>query len=414
MKAPGAGGARDPGLGGARRGGGWTVRRSPWPSRRSGSSRRLASPSPWPATTAPAPAISVASRQRRPAQAPPAEAGHGRVRGWGPHRAGQRVRRRGDEDHLPRRPLVLNGNKMFITQGTMGQVFVVLALTEPGKRQKGITAFVVEKGMPGFSQRAIHGKLGMRSSDTGELILEHVEVPGLPAPRRAGHGLHQHPADPRPRAHHHRHFSTGLARALSRNQPGTRGAARLRQAHRGLRGHPLDAGRHADRPAGRAPPRAPGSGAGRSGAPVRARAWPSCSVGAGDRYLACNKAVQIHRQVAGYTREFLRSDTYVTPALRRRSARAPARCSARSSPASCSRPETPGCRWKPKRWRSRAHGSGGRAAGLGGGAPLQRSVVNPLTRRPVPAVTLALAEELLIPVDPPGSWWGLPLPPWTR
>ena len=72
---------------------------------------------------------------------------------------------------------VLNGNKMFITQGTLGQVFVVLALTEPGKRQKGITAFIVEKGMPGFSQRAIHGKLGMRSSDTGELILEHVEVP---------------------------------------------------------------------------------------------------------------------------------------------------------------------------------------------------------------------------------------------
>ena len=72
---------------------------------------------------------------------------------------------------------VLNGNKMFITQGTVGQVFVVLALTEPGRRQKGITAFIVEKGTPGFSQRAIHGKLGMRSSDTGELILENVELP---------------------------------------------------------------------------------------------------------------------------------------------------------------------------------------------------------------------------------------------
>ena len=71
---------------------------------------------------------------------------------------------------------VLNGSKMFITQGTVGQVFVVLALTEPDKRQKGITAFVVERGTPGFSQRAIHGKLGMRSSDTGELILENVEL----------------------------------------------------------------------------------------------------------------------------------------------------------------------------------------------------------------------------------------------
>jgi alkylation response protein AidB-like acyl-CoA dehydrogenase len=72
---------------------------------------------------------------------------------------------------------VLNGTKMFITQGTVGQVFVVLALTEPDRRQKGITAFIVEKGTAGFSQRAIHGKLGMRSSDTGELILENVELP---------------------------------------------------------------------------------------------------------------------------------------------------------------------------------------------------------------------------------------------
>jgi alkylation response protein AidB-like acyl-CoA dehydrogenase len=72
---------------------------------------------------------------------------------------------------------VLNGSKMFITQGTVGHVFVVLALTEPEKRQKGVTGFILERGMPGFSQRAIHGKLGMRSSDTGELIMENVEVP---------------------------------------------------------------------------------------------------------------------------------------------------------------------------------------------------------------------------------------------
>ena len=72
---------------------------------------------------------------------------------------------------------VLNGTKMFITQGTVGHVFVVLALTEPAKRQRGITAFILEKGLPGFSQRSIHGKLGMRSSDTAELILENVVVP---------------------------------------------------------------------------------------------------------------------------------------------------------------------------------------------------------------------------------------------
>jgi alkylation response protein AidB-like acyl-CoA dehydrogenase len=72
---------------------------------------------------------------------------------------------------------VLNGAKMFITQGTVGDVFVVLAVTSPEKKQKGITAFLLEKGMPGFSQRPIHGKLGMRSSDTAELVMEAVEVP---------------------------------------------------------------------------------------------------------------------------------------------------------------------------------------------------------------------------------------------
>ncbi len=72
---------------------------------------------------------------------------------------------------------VLNGNKMFITQGTVAQVFIVLALTAPELRQKGVSAFLVEKGTPGFTQRPIHGKLGMRSSDTAELIFENAVVP---------------------------------------------------------------------------------------------------------------------------------------------------------------------------------------------------------------------------------------------
>jgi alkylation response protein AidB-like acyl-CoA dehydrogenase len=72
---------------------------------------------------------------------------------------------------------VLNGTKMFITQGTLAQVFVVLAVTAPDQRQKGISAFLVEKGASGFTQRPIHGKLGMRSSDTAELIFENVVLP---------------------------------------------------------------------------------------------------------------------------------------------------------------------------------------------------------------------------------------------
>jgi alkylation response protein AidB-like acyl-CoA dehydrogenase len=84
---------------------------------------------------------------------------------------------------------VLNGAKMFITQGTVGDVFVVLALTSPERKQKGITAFLLEKGMPGFSQRPIHGKLGMRSSDTAELIMEDVEVPDSHRVGEVDHGF---------------------------------------------------------------------------------------------------------------------------------------------------------------------------------------------------------------------------------
>ena len=84
---------------------------------------------------------------------------------------------------------ILNGAKMFITQGTVGHAFVVLALTSPEKRQKGITAFILEKEMAGFSQRPIHGKLGMRSSDTAELILENVEVPDSQRLGEVDHGF---------------------------------------------------------------------------------------------------------------------------------------------------------------------------------------------------------------------------------
>jgi alkylation response protein AidB-like acyl-CoA dehydrogenase len=84
---------------------------------------------------------------------------------------------------------VLNGSKMFITQGTVGDVFVILALTSPEKRQKGITAFVLEKSAKGFSQRPIHGKLGMRSSDTAELHLDNVVVPDSARLGEVDHGF---------------------------------------------------------------------------------------------------------------------------------------------------------------------------------------------------------------------------------
>jgi len=72
---------------------------------------------------------------------------------------------------------VLNGNKTFITQGTVGETFVILASTDKSLRAHGISAFVVEKGTPGFSHGPKMEKLGIRSSDTAELILENVRIP---------------------------------------------------------------------------------------------------------------------------------------------------------------------------------------------------------------------------------------------
>jgi alkylation response protein AidB-like acyl-CoA dehydrogenase len=71
---------------------------------------------------------------------------------------------------------VLSGSKVFITQGSVGQVFVVLASTSPQLRQKGLTAFIVERGTPGFRTGRRIEKMGLHASDTSELILEEVHL----------------------------------------------------------------------------------------------------------------------------------------------------------------------------------------------------------------------------------------------
>ncbi|PYE35423.1 isovaleryl-CoA dehydrogenase [Idiomarina fontislapidosi] len=72
---------------------------------------------------------------------------------------------------------VLNGNKMWITNGPDADVFVIYAKTDAEKASRGITAFIVEKNTPGFSQAQKLDKLGMRGSNTCELVFEDVEVP---------------------------------------------------------------------------------------------------------------------------------------------------------------------------------------------------------------------------------------------
>jgi isovaleryl-CoA dehydrogenase len=72
---------------------------------------------------------------------------------------------------------VLNGSKFWITNGPIAETIVVYAKTDPNAGARGITAFVIEKGMKGFSTAQKLDKLGMRGSDTGELIFEDCEVP---------------------------------------------------------------------------------------------------------------------------------------------------------------------------------------------------------------------------------------------
>jgi isovaleryl-CoA dehydrogenase len=72
---------------------------------------------------------------------------------------------------------VLNGSKMWITNGPVADTFVIYAKTDPTAGARGITAFLVERGFPGFSSAQKLDKLGMRGSDTGELVLDDCEVP---------------------------------------------------------------------------------------------------------------------------------------------------------------------------------------------------------------------------------------------
>ena len=71
---------------------------------------------------------------------------------------------------------VLNGSKMWITNGPDADVLVVYAKTAPELGGRGVTAFLIEKGMPGFSVAQKLDKLGMRGSSTGELLFQNVEV----------------------------------------------------------------------------------------------------------------------------------------------------------------------------------------------------------------------------------------------
>ena len=93
-----------------------------------------------------------------------------------------RAERRGDA-------YILTGHKYWITNGPDAGTLVVYAKTDPAAGSKGITAFLVEKTMPGFSTSPHFDKLGMRGSNTAELIFDHVEVPAANVLGAEGRGV---------------------------------------------------------------------------------------------------------------------------------------------------------------------------------------------------------------------------------
>ncbi len=84
---------------------------------------------------------------------------------------------------------VLNGSKMWITNGPIAETLIVYAKTDPSAGSRGISAFIIEKGMKGFSTAQKLDKLGMRGSDTGELVFEDCEVPEENVVGQVGRGV---------------------------------------------------------------------------------------------------------------------------------------------------------------------------------------------------------------------------------
>lgn len=84
---------------------------------------------------------------------------------------------------------ILNGTKQWITNGGEAQVYSVIAMTDKSKCSRGATAFIVEKGMPGFSFGKKENKMGIRASATRELIFQDCEVPEENVIGKEGHGF---------------------------------------------------------------------------------------------------------------------------------------------------------------------------------------------------------------------------------
>ncbi|HKW93451.1 MAG TPA: acyl-CoA dehydrogenase family protein [Methylomirabilota bacterium] len=104
--------------------------------------------------------------------------------GSGSDAAAMRSRATADGDHF-----VLNGSKAFITNAGVADVTVAMAITDPARGSKGISAFILDRGLPGFTVGKPYRKLGLHASNTAELHFDNVRVPATALCGQAGQGF---------------------------------------------------------------------------------------------------------------------------------------------------------------------------------------------------------------------------------
>ncbi len=148
-----------------------------------------------------------------------------------------------DGDHW-----VLNGQKTFTTHGTYGDICVAMAVTDKPAGHHGISAFIVEKGTPGFSAGKKENKLGLSASDTSTVIFDDCRIPRENLLGEAGHGF----VDALTILDGGRISIAALALGMAQGAYEaalnySQAAETIRQNHRRIPGNPVQACRHGDR-----------------------------------------------------------------------------------------------------------------------------------------------------------------------
>ena len=176
---------------------------------------------------------------------------------------------------------VLNGTKLWCSNGSHAGVITLFATVDPSKGPKGITAFLVEPGFPGLRRRQAGAQDGDPRVADGRPPSPGLRGPRGEPPGRGGRGLRDRHADPRLHAAHDRRDGGRGRPGCSRRRHGLReGAPPVRQADRGVPGDPVHARRHGDagpRRAAHGPPRREPGGPGRRAAPCSRPRWRSAS-----------------------------------------------------------------------------------------------------------------------------------------